>query len=75
MVVVEMYKTKDALFSIFIILFLCLIAIYVDKYTVAGNPMNVAKCLEFDLKIREEDFLHLRKKEDLNNKENCFREK
>ena len=56
MVVVEMYKTKDALFSIFIILFLCLIAIYVDKYTVAGNPMNVAKCLELDLKIREEDF-------------------
>ena len=75
MVVVEMYKTKDALFSIFIILFLCLIAIYVDKYTVAGNPMNVAKCLELDLKIREEDFLHLRKKEDLNNKENCLRRK
>ena len=72
---VEMYKTKDVLFSIFIILFLCLITIYVDKYTIAGNPMNVAKCLESDLKMSEGNFLHLRKKEDLNNKENCFREK
>ena len=75
MVVVEMYKTKDALFSIFIILFLCLIAVYVDKYTMVGNPSNVAKCLESDLKMSEGNFLHLRKKEDLNNKENCFREK
>ena len=71
---VEMYKTKDIL-SIFIILFLCLITIYVDKYTTIGNPSNMAKCLESDLKMSEEDFLHLRKKEDLNNKENCFREK
>ena len=72
---VEMYKTKDVLFSIFIILFLCLITIYVDKYTIAGNPMNVAKCLESDLKMSEGNFLHLRKKEDLNNKEYCLREK
>ena len=71
----EMCKTKDVLFSIFIIFFLCLIAIYVDKYIMAGNPSNVAKCLELDLKMSEEDFLHLRKKEDLNNKENCLREK
>ena len=71
----EMYKTKDVLFSIFIILFLCLIVMYVDKYIMAGNPSNMAKCLESDLKMSEEDFLHLRKKEDLNNKENCLREK
>ena len=55
----EMHKTKDVLFSIFIILFLCLIVMYVDKYIMAGNPSNMAKCLESDFKMSEENFLHL----------------
>lgn len=67
-----MYKTKDILFFIIIVLFLCLIIIYLEKYNVSENSANVAKCLKLDLELSEEDFLHLRKNDNLNDKKYCL---